>query len=63
MEKWLSEKRGKNKIEIKIPKRGELAKLRRMADQNAEINVLRHRKTSSGSWNKMQQTIVQNYCN
>ena len=49
MEKWLSEKRGKNKIEIKIPKRGELAKLRRMADQNAEINVLRHRKTSSGS--------------
>tara|TARA_B100001250_G_scaffold94960_2_gene79303 strand:+ start:5750 stop:7477 length:1728 start_codon:yes stop_codon:yes gene_type:complete len=47
MENWLSDKR-EDRVEIKIPKRGELAKLRRMADQNAEIHVLRHQKRSSG---------------
>lgn len=48
MENWLDSKR-EGKIKIRIPKRGELAKLRRMADKNAEIHVLRHRKISSGS--------------
>ena len=48
MENWLDSKR-EGKIKIRIPKRGEFAKLRRMADKNAEIHVLRHRKISSGS--------------
>ena len=45
---WLSERRG-GAVEVRIPKRGELARLRRMADQNAEAQVIRHHKNRSGS--------------
>ncbi len=34
---------------MRIPKRGELARLRRMADQNAEAQVIRHHKNRFGS--------------
>ena len=45
---WLSERRG-GAVEVRIPKRGELARLRRMADQNAEAQVIRHHKNRFGS--------------
>ena len=48
MNSWLSEKRG-SAVEIRTPKRGELAKLRRMADRNAEILVGRNLKRREGS--------------
>ena len=48
MNSWLSEKRG-SAVEIRTPKRGELAKLRGMADRNAEILVGRNLKRREGS--------------
>jgi len=48
MKSWLSEKRG-SAVEIRIPKRGKLAKLRRMADRNAEVLVGRNLKSREGS--------------
>ena len=48
MNVWLSERRGK-KVSIRNPQRGELAKLRRMADSNAEIQATRQVINRSGS--------------
>ncbi len=48
MEEWLSERRG-SKVGVRVPRRGELAKLRIMADRNAEIQVIRHAKVGSGN--------------
>ena len=45
---WLAERRG-GAVEGRVPQRGELARLRRMADQNADIQVVRHQKGRSGS--------------
>ena len=46
--KWLSEKRG-NKVDIRVPKRGVFATLRKLADQNAEVHISRFQKQSTGS--------------
>ena len=48
VESWLSETRGSN-VAVRIPVRGDLAKLRRMADRNAEVLVRRSWGKSSGS--------------
>ena len=40
MAEWLSERRGSS-VEVRVPIRGELAKLRGMADRNAEIHLIR----------------------
>ena len=48
MEEWLGIRRG-GKISVRVPLRGELARLRGMADRNAEIQVIRHAKSSTGS--------------
>ncbi len=48
LEDWLTERRGAF-VKIRIPMRGELAKLRNMADRNAEMHVLRHEKNRTGS--------------
>jgi excinuclease ABC subunit C len=48
LENWLSERRV-NPLEIRIPKRGELFKLRKMADKNAEIHVVRHQNNRTGN--------------
>ena len=48
MENWLSERRGA-KVVVKNPQRGELTKLRRMADTNAEAQLLRYQRKESGS--------------
>ena len=45
---WLSERRG-SAVDVRVPQRGELAQLRGMADQNAEVQVERHQKRRSGS--------------
>ena len=45
---WLSERRG-SAVEARVPQRGELAKLRGMADRNAEVLAQRHTKRRSGS--------------
>jgi excinuclease ABC subunit C len=45
---WLSERRG-SAVEARVPQRGELAKLRGMADRNAEVLAKRHTKWRSGS--------------
>lgn len=45
---WLDERRGK-KVSIRCPQRGELAKLRGMADANAEIQAVRQSTRRSGS--------------
>ena len=45
---WLDERRGK-KVSIRCPQRGELAKLRGMADANAEIHAVRQSTRRSGS--------------
>jgi len=52
LENWLEERRG-GVMKIKTPQRGELAKLRKMADQNANIHVLRYQKKRSGSLEQM----------
>jgi excinuclease ABC subunit C len=48
METWLAERRG-SKVEVRAPQRGELAKLRKMADANAEMLVMRNQRKESGS--------------
>ena len=48
MRAWLVERRD-GAVEVRVPQRGELALLRRMADQNAEVQVERHQKRRSGS--------------
>ena len=48
MEGWLSERRG-GKVEVRNPQRGELVKLRKMADANAEAQVMRNQRKESGS--------------
>ena len=48
MEDWLSERRG-GKVEVRNPQRGELVKLRKMADANAEAQVMRNQRKESGS--------------
>ena len=48
MQAWFGERRG-SRVEVRNPQRGELAKLRRMADQNAEIQVTRESTSRSGS--------------
>ena len=40
MEGWLSQRRGSS-VEVRVPMRGELAKLREMADRNSEIHLIR----------------------
>jgi excinuclease ABC subunit C len=45
---WLVERRA-GAVEVRVPQRGELALLRGMADQNAEVQVERHQKRRSGS--------------
>ena len=40
MAEWLSQRRGSS-VEVRVPMRGELAKLRSMADRNAEIHLIR----------------------
>ena len=47
-QKWLKSRRG-GAFEARVPMRGDLSKLRMMADRNAEILVVRARKNSSGS--------------
>ena len=49
MEGWLSQRRGAS-VEVRVPLRGELAKLRKMADRNAEIHLIRG--TRSGNLEK-----------
>ena len=48
MEAWLTERRG-SKVEVRNPQRGELTKLRRMADANAEAQLMRNQLKESGS--------------
>ena len=48
VEKWLKFRRGGSLIS-RVPKRGDLFRLRKMADQNAEILVSRSHRSSSGS--------------
>ena len=48
MECWLTERRG-SKVEVRNPQRGELTKLRRMADANAEAQLMRNQLKESGS--------------
>ena len=47
-QKWLKSRRG-GAFEARVPMRGDLSKLRMMADRNAEILVVRAQKNSSGS--------------
>ncbi|MCH1591770.1 MAG: excinuclease ABC subunit UvrC [Candidatus Thalassarchaeaceae archaeon] len=47
-EAWLKSRRGGSFIS-RVPKRGDLFKLRRMADQNAEILITRSQSSGSGS--------------
>ena len=48
MTEWLSERRSSS-VSIRVPKRGELAKLRSMADRNAEIMITRISGSRSGN--------------
>ena len=48
MTEWLSERRSSS-VSLRVPKRGELAKLRAMADRNAEIMVTRISGSRFGS--------------
>ncbi|MAU18591.1 MAG: hypothetical protein CMA24_03965 [Euryarchaeota archaeon] len=48
LEDWLGERRG-TKVTVRNPQRGELAKLRGMADANAEIQAARQSTRRSGS--------------
>ncbi len=43
---WLSQRRG-GSVEVKVPVRGELSKLRTMADRNAEIHLIRGARSRS----------------
>ena len=48
VEAWLEERRGA-KVDCRVPMRGDLATLRRLADQNAEVQVGRLARRGSGS--------------
>ena len=48
METWLTERRGA-KVVVRNPQRGELTKLRRMADANAEAQLMRNQLRHSGN--------------
>lgn len=48
LEKWLAERRG-GAVEVRVPTRGDLATLRKLADQNAEMQVERAANKHSGS--------------
>jgi excinuclease ABC subunit C len=52
MEQWLENRRGK-KVDTRIPIRGELAKLQKMAERNAEIQLVRHKNKRSGNLEKI----------
>tara|TARA_B100000482_G_scaffold185313_1_gene161896 strand:- start:6625 stop:8349 length:1725 start_codon:yes stop_codon:yes gene_type:complete len=52
MQEWLSERKGK-KVETRIPIKGELAKLQKMATRNAEIQVTRQKNKRSGNLEKI----------
>lgn len=52
IEHWLTERR-KGSVDIRVPQRGELAKLRAMADSNARIHAERNAKKKSGSLEQM----------
>jgi excinuclease ABC subunit C len=48
LESWLSDERD-GAVEVRVPLRGDLATLRKLADQNAEIQVGRQMRKHSGS--------------
>lgn len=48
LENWLSERR-ESLVEVRVPMRGDLATLRKLADSNAEIQVERQMRKHSGS--------------
>ena len=48
VEAWLEERR-ERRVECRVPSRGDLATLRRLADQNAEVQVRRLARRGSGS--------------
>lgn len=48
---WLEERRG-GPVEVRVPHRGDLATLRKLADQNAEIQIERQGRKQSGSLEK-----------
>ena len=52
MQEWLTTRKGK-KVETRIPLRGELAKLQKMATKNAEIQVTRQKNKHSGNLEKI----------
>ncbi|MEK9805717.1 MAG: excinuclease ABC subunit UvrC [Euryarchaeota archaeon] len=52
MNDWLSERRGK-RVTVRNPQRGELTKLRAMADANAEIQATRQSTKRSGNLEQM----------
>ena len=52
MKQWLEDRRGA-KVETRVPKRGELAKLQKMANQNADFQVVRHKNKHSGNLEKI----------
>jgi excinuclease ABC subunit C len=52
MQKWIENRRGK-KVDTRVPKKGELAKLQRMATQNAEFQVVRHKNKKKGNLEQM----------
>ena len=51
MTEWLSQRRG-GPVRVRVPARGELAKLRSMADRNAEIGVMRIVRSGTGNLEK-----------
>ena len=48
---WLEERRG-GPVEVRVPHRGDLATLRKLADQNAEVQIERQGRKQSGSLEK-----------
>ncbi len=51
MTDWLTERRS-GAVRVRVPLRGELAKLRAMADRNAEVQVIRSSRSMSGNLEK-----------
>ena len=52
MQEWLTDRKGK-KVETRVPLRGELSKLQKMATKNAEIQVTRQKNKRSGNLEKI----------
>ena len=52
MQQWLENRRG-TKVDVRIPVRGELAKLQKMAERNADIQLVRHKNKRSGNLEKI----------